>query len=77
MLKCWKDVPGYIMFVREKWNSFQVDGWGSFLIKEKLKMIKRTLKDWHIAHTQNLPSRIEALKVRLPTLDEKGEEGDL
>ncbi|PNX60973.1 cysteine-rich receptor-like protein kinase [Trifolium pratense] len=28
MLKCWKDVPGYNVFVREKWNSFQVDGWG-------------------------------------------------
>ncbi|PNX81188.1 cysteine-rich receptor-like protein kinase [Trifolium pratense] len=23
MLKCWKDAPGYNLFVREKWNSFQ------------------------------------------------------
>ncbi|PNX61741.1 cysteine-rich receptor-like protein kinase, partial [Trifolium pratense] len=32
------------------------------------------LKEWHRAHTQNLPSRIETLKARLSALDEKGEE---
>ncbi|MCI80691.1 cysteine-rich receptor-like protein kinase, partial [Trifolium medium] len=62
MLKCWKDVPDYNLFVRDKWKSFQVDGWGEFVLKEKLKMIKVALKEWHSAHTQNLPSRIESLK---------------
>ncbi|MCH79622.1 cysteine-rich receptor-like protein kinase, partial [Trifolium medium] len=76
MLKCWKDVPGYNLFVREKWNSFQVDGWGGFVLKEKFKMIKLALKDWNTTHTQNLPSRIESLKERLAALDDKGgEEG--
>ncbi|PNX88720.1 cysteine-rich receptor-like protein kinase, partial [Trifolium pratense] len=74
MLKCWKDVPGYHLFVREKWNSFQVDGWGGFVLKEKLKWIKTALKDWHSSHTQNLPSRIESLKDRLAVLDVKGGE---
>ncbi|GAU40913.1 hypothetical protein TSUD_297190 [Trifolium subterraneum] len=23
MLKCWKDIPGYNLFVKDKWNSFQ------------------------------------------------------
>ncbi|GAU47037.1 hypothetical protein TSUD_239950 [Trifolium subterraneum] len=77
MLKCWKDVPGYYKFVRDKWNSFQVDGWGGYVLKEKLKKIKLELKDWHMSHTQNLPSRIESLKDRLAVLDEKGEEAAL
>ncbi|PNX62959.1 cysteine-rich receptor-like protein kinase, partial [Trifolium pratense] len=77
MLKCWKDVPGYQLFVREKWNSFQIDGWGGFVLKEKLKWIKTALKDWHSSHTQNLPSRIESLKDRMAVLDEKGGEEDL
>ncbi|CAJ2672096.1 unnamed protein product [Trifolium pratense] len=34
----------------------------------------KRLKEWHRAHTQNLPSRIETLKARLSALDEKGEE---
>ncbi|PNX69224.1 cysteine-rich receptor-like protein kinase, partial [Trifolium pratense] len=40
-------------------------------------MIKAGLKEWHKAHTQNLPGRIETLKGRLSALDEKGEEEDL
>ncbi|MCI81984.1 cysteine-rich receptor-like protein kinase [Trifolium medium] len=40
-------------------------------------MIKGALKYWHSAHTKNLPSRIESLKVRFSALDQKGEEGDL
>ncbi|CAJ2637778.1 unnamed protein product [Trifolium pratense] len=63
MLKCWKDIPGYNVFVREKWNSFQVDGWGGYVLKEKFKMIKAALRDWHLAHTQNIPSRIDSLKL--------------
>ncbi|GAU42656.1 hypothetical protein TSUD_398610 [Trifolium subterraneum] len=64
MLKCWKDVPGYNLFVREKWKSFQVDGWGGYA----------ALKEWHKAHVQNLPSRIDSLKYRVSELDQKGEE---
>jgi len=45
MLKCWTDVPGYKDFVRDKWRSFQVDGWGGYVMKEKLKMIKVVLRD--------------------------------
>ncbi|PNX63799.1 cysteine-rich receptor-like protein kinase, partial [Trifolium pratense] len=77
MLKCWKDIPGYNQFVRDKWISFEVDGWGGYVLKEKLKMIKAGLKEWHKTHTQNLPGRIETLKGRLSVLDEKGEEEDL
>ncbi|PNX64517.1 cysteine-rich receptor-like protein kinase, partial [Trifolium pratense] len=77
MLKCWKDIPGYNMFVREKWNSFQVDGWGGYVLKEKFKMIKEALREWHSSHAQNLPSRIDTLKVRLSALDDKGEDDEL
>jgi hypothetical protein len=59
MLKCWRDIPGYQLFVRDNWNSVQVDGWGGYVMKEKLKTIKAALKDWHSAHVQNLPSQID------------------
>ncbi|GAU10636.1 hypothetical protein TSUD_419760, partial [Trifolium subterraneum] len=74
MLKCWKLVPGYNLFVRDKWNSFQVNGWGGYVLKENFKMIKAALKEWHMTHTKNLPSRIDSLKVRQSCLDQKGEE---
>ncbi|MCI40287.1 endonuclease/exonuclease/phosphatase family protein, partial [Trifolium medium] len=55
----------------------QIDGWGGFVLKEKFKLIKLALKDWHVANAQNLSSKIESLKVRLSALDSKGEEQDL
>ncbi|CAJ2642053.1 unnamed protein product [Trifolium pratense] len=40
MLKCWTDVPGYNLFVREKWNSLHVDGWGGIeSLKERLSVL--------------------------------------
>jgi hypothetical protein len=77
MLKCWRDVPGYNLFVKEKRGSVNVDGWGGFILKEKLKVMKWALKEWHAAHAQNLSSMIDSLKVRLSTLDIKGEQDTL
>jgi hypothetical protein len=30
-----------------------VEGWGMFALKEKLKMIKVQLKEWHKRHTKS------------------------
>jgi len=77
MLKCWQDSPGYMQFVQEKWNSFQIEGWGGYVIKEKLKWLKSALKEWHSAHAQNIPGRIDFLKSRLSGFDEKSVDGGL
>ena len=45
MLKCWEDFPGYNIFVKDKWNSFQVEGWGGYVLNEKLKLIKLALRE--------------------------------
>ena len=43
------------------------------MLKEKLKLLKVALKEWHRRHTQNLPARILSLKNRIESLDLKGE----
>jgi hypothetical protein len=40
MLKCWSEVLGYTQFVTDKWKSFEVSGWGGFVLQKQLKMIK-------------------------------------
>ena len=77
MLKCWSELPGYKDFITEKWQSFQVNGWGNYVLKEKLKLIKGSLKLWHQTHTKNLQSKILSVKERLSVLDVKVEEQDL
>jgi len=73
MLKCWETFPGYDSFVREKWSSFILEGWGGYVLKEKLKLIKLALKEWHVRHSKNLPARIISLKERIAAIDVKAE----
>jgi hypothetical protein len=54
-----------------------VEGWGMFALKEKLKMIKVQLNEWHKRHTQNLGTKIKEAKEDLKKLELKGEKGDL
>ena len=72
-LKCWSDNLGYKEFVRNMWSSFQVEVWGGYVLKEKFKLIKSALKDWHASHLQNLPAQISTLKERMAVLDRRGE----
>jgi hypothetical protein len=62
MLKCWADFPGYSQFVRDKWSSLHINGWGGFVLKENLKLIKGSLKEWHQRHSQNLESKCFVVK---------------
>ena len=77
MLKCWQDMLGYQQFVTEKWNSFQLEGWGGFVLCKKLKLIKAALKEWHLAHAHNIPGKIDNLKNHQTELDDKGEDDGL
>ena len=52
-------------------------GWGGFVLKEKLKLIKLSLKEWYALNTHNLPEKIDSLKNRQEFLDSKGEEEEL
>jgi len=65
LLKYWYDLPGYKEFVNEKWQKFQIQGWGGFVLKEKLKLNKDSLKLWHQSHTQNLVGKINSAKDRI------------
>lgn len=76
-LKCWADMPGYKLFVTDKWKSLRVEGWGGYVLKERFKLIKRALKEWHLSHSQNLSVKISSLKDRLAELDSKGEVDEL
>lgn len=33
MMKCWAEFNGYSDFVRDKLNSFSLDGWGSYVLR--------------------------------------------
>ena len=42
-------------------------------MKEKLKLLKLALKEWHQRHSHNLLARIMSLKDKIEVIDLKGE----
>jgi len=57
MLKCWANIPGYVDFVKEEWRSIQVHGWSGFVLREKLKRIKGSLRQflWLVVFIKSFP----------------------
>jgi len=64
MLKCWSEYSGYTNFVRENWGSIVCHGWGGFVLQQKLKMMKASLKEWHYQHCQNLDGKMMEVKKK-------------
>jgi hypothetical protein len=54
-----------------------VEWWGGYVKKEKLKLIKVALKEWHSTHTNNISAKISQVKDHILVLDEKGEVSSL
>ena len=52
-------------------------GWGGFVLQQKLRKIKFDLKEWHSTHVRNLPGRIQAIKEHVDMLDKKAEQNAL
>lgn len=44
---CWVEHKEFMSFVKEYWESFNVEGSASYKVKEKLKMLKGKLKWWN------------------------------
>jgi len=63
--------------VKEKLISFHIDRWEGYVLKERLKLIKGSLKEWHQSDTQNLEAKFIKAKDRLSSLDVKSEEEEL
>lgn len=64
-------------FMAEKWGTSEVQGWGAFVVKEKLKLLKTEIKEWNV-HTfgnmeENISKSIEGIRL----VDVKGEGEDL
>lgn len=43
-LNMWRYHAGFRDFVMTKWRSYDIEGWGSYVLKEKFKRLRRILK---------------------------------
>lgn len=68
-LNLWSTHPDFKEFVSRKWDSYNIDGWGSFIMKEKLKLLKEDLKKWNVEVFGNLENNIEIQRQEIQKYD--------
>lgn len=63
--------------VEEVWRSSNLTGWMGYVLKEKLKVLKGKLKEWHTEEYGGMEERVKALRDEIEELDVRGENGGL
>lgn len=64
-------------FVEEEWENLQVEGWGAYVFKEKLKALKNKLKDWNKQVFGDINNRRKDVVRDMNLLDANSEFDDL
>lgn len=73
VMNCWFYQQDFQSFVEERWNRYTVHGLGSFVVKEKLKLLKNDLKAWNFSSFGNFDDNIQQATMDIKRLDDKGE----
>ncbi|KAK2430145.1 hypothetical protein QL285_028516 [Trifolium repens] len=69
----WLEHKKCVELVEAFWRGHHVEGWMGFVLKEKLKLLKPVLRNWHKEEFGGMESRIEELTVEINDLDVRGE----
>ncbi|KAL8519731.1 hypothetical protein ACS0TY_010607 [Phlomoides rotata] len=65
----WVKHPDFSEFCTSRWNSYSVTGWKSFVLKEKLKLLKRDLKVWSQETFGAIQHKMETQRDDIDRLD--------
>ncbi|XP_057453709.1 uncharacterized protein LOC130745451 [Lotus japonicus] len=71
VLKCWFQDPRFKPFVESSWSSLQIQGWGAFVVKEKLKGLRPLLKGWNKEIFGDINRKYSEILDSLTGLDQK------
>ncbi|KAL8476394.1 hypothetical protein ACS0TY_028897 [Phlomoides rotata] len=67
-MNSWIEQPQFKEFFQEKWQSYHIEGWAAFRLKEKMKLLKRDLRGWNKEIFGNIDFNIDK-KEEIEVLD--------
>ncbi|KAL8507992.1 hypothetical protein ACS0TY_018516 [Phlomoides rotata] len=73
MVNWWLDRDDFRILFSKFWKDSVVEGWGCFVLKEKLKLLKKEIKIWKSNNGTSFSKEIEEAEQKLVSLDEKVE----
>lgn len=59
VINSWSQMEGYREYVRAQWKFLKFEGLSTFVLNEKLKVIKSNLKEWRKLHASNLEEKLK------------------
>ncbi|XP_057426415.1 uncharacterized protein LOC130719827 [Lotus japonicus] len=75
ILNVWMDNPLFVKMVGENWNEFEVQGWGAYVLKEKLKKLKDEIKLWVKKNFKDIREEIKRTVDEINMIDMEDENG--
>ena len=67
---CWLKDKSFDQTVRECWRNAQPRGWGGYVLKEKIKNLKESLKLWNNVHYGDTLKKVQKIEAELNSLED-------
>jgi len=71
----WLSDASFKRMVEDAWKGFQVNGRGTYVLKEKLKLLKEVIKKWNTENFGHIDNKISGAIKEINELDKKDEVG--
>ncbi|KHN42566.1 hypothetical protein glysoja_049526, partial [Glycine soja] len=69
VLDCWLTDKSFQDLVKGTWRNTTVRGWGGYSLKEKIKRLKVTMKQWNKQNFGDTANRVQQLESALSSLE--------
>lgn len=76
-LNCWLEDEELRSLVEKEWKESEVNGWSGFVLKEKLKIVRDKIRNWHRNKFGQIDRNIELRSEAVKQWDDKMEVRDL
>ena len=70
IMDCWLSDASFKKAVTESWTSNQISGWGGYVLKQKIKALKNSLRAWNRDHFGDTFKRFKKIEEELNKLEE-------
>ncbi|KAL8482296.1 hypothetical protein ACS0TY_028456 [Phlomoides rotata] len=68
-MNSWLEHPQFKDFFQEKWKRYSIEGWAAYRLKEKLKLLKKDLRDWNKCILGDIDHNIDSMMKEIEVLD--------
>lgn len=69
----WMEKDGFLLMIRKEWENFSIPGCASFVLKEKLKLLKYSIKGWINSNLSADLEKAKELRAKMEQWDREAE----